>query len=193
MNVAERIYTLRKERGLSQEQLAEIAGVSRQAISKWESEQSAPEIDKIILMSEYFGVSTDYILKGSEPKRRNRQDWSRKLTILGTCSNFIGLVILFFDARAIWGVRVFSMDPVMIIPKAIAAICMIIGSTLFLLSEEKTTNTKVRKFLRLNIFAYAGLGAMIIYVIGTPSAWPYIFYVLCVLVTEIVLIAKKPK
>ena len=66
-NIAERIQKLRKEKGLSQEELAEVVNVSRQAVSKWESEQSLPDIDKIIALAEYFGVSTDYLLKGEEP------------------------------------------------------------------------------------------------------------------------------
>ena len=67
MNVADRIQNLRKTKGISQEQLAEAIGVSRQAVSKWESEQSTPDLDKIVLMSDFFDVTTDYLLKGIEP------------------------------------------------------------------------------------------------------------------------------
>lgn len=63
MKLAEKIQDLRKKNGLSQEQLADQLGISRQAISKWESEQSSPDIDKIVLLSEFFQVSTDYLLK----------------------------------------------------------------------------------------------------------------------------------
>lgn len=63
MKLAEKIQDLRKKNGLSQEQLADKLGISRQAISKWESEQSSPDIDKIVLLSEFFQVSTDYLLK----------------------------------------------------------------------------------------------------------------------------------
>lgn len=66
MNIADRIQSLRKTKGVSQEQLADALGVSRQAVSKWESEQTTPDLEKIILMSEYFEVTTDYILKGIE-------------------------------------------------------------------------------------------------------------------------------
>ena len=52
---------------MSQEQLADAAGVSRQAVSKWESEQSIPDLDKIVVLSEIFDVTTDYLLKGIEP------------------------------------------------------------------------------------------------------------------------------
>lgn len=67
MNMADRIQALRKAKGMSQEQLADAVGVSRQAVSKWESEQASPDLDKVIIMSEIFDVTTDYILKGIEP------------------------------------------------------------------------------------------------------------------------------
>ena len=63
MNISEKILKLRKEKGLSQEAFAEKLGVSRQSVSKWESSGALPDIDKIIAMSELFGVSTDYLLK----------------------------------------------------------------------------------------------------------------------------------
>lgn len=63
MALPDKLYKLRKERGLSQEQLADALGISRQAISKWESAKAMPETDKLILLSEYFGVSVDYLLK----------------------------------------------------------------------------------------------------------------------------------
>lgn len=63
MHIAEKIYTERKRLGWSQEQLAEQMEVSRQAVSKWESGQSMPDLDKLVLMSKIFGVSTDYLLK----------------------------------------------------------------------------------------------------------------------------------
>lgn len=69
MSIADRILTLRKSKGMSQEQLAEAMGVSRQAVSKWESEQASPDPEKIIAMSEIFGVTTDYLLKGIEPEK----------------------------------------------------------------------------------------------------------------------------
>lgn len=67
MTIADRIQTLRKARGISQEELADKVGVSRQAVSKWESEQTTPDLEKVILLSEYFETTTDYLLKGIEP------------------------------------------------------------------------------------------------------------------------------
>ncbi len=63
MILADKIVDLRKKNGWSQEELAEQLGVSRQAVSKWESAQSVPDMGRVVQMSELFGVTTDYLLK----------------------------------------------------------------------------------------------------------------------------------
>lgn len=66
MDLSEKLLTLRKANNLTQEQFAEKLDVSRQSISKWESGQASPELDKIVAMSAIFNVTTDYLLKSSE-------------------------------------------------------------------------------------------------------------------------------
>ena len=63
MLLAEKIMTLRKRAGWSQEELAAQLGVSRQSVSKWEGAQSVPDMQKVVQMSRLFGVTTDYLLK----------------------------------------------------------------------------------------------------------------------------------
>ena len=63
MILADKIIDLRKKNGWSQEELAEMLGVSRQSVSKWEGAQSVPDMARIVRMSEIFGVTTDYLLK----------------------------------------------------------------------------------------------------------------------------------
>ena len=63
MLLAEKIMTLRKRAGWSQEELAAQLGVSRQSVSKWEGAQSVPDMDKVVQMSRLFGVTTDFLLK----------------------------------------------------------------------------------------------------------------------------------
>lgn len=65
MTLGEKIYRLRTEQGLSQETFGDKLGVSRQSVSKWETDQSVPELDKIVAISELFGVSTDHLLKAT--------------------------------------------------------------------------------------------------------------------------------
>ena len=66
MSLGETIYTLRTRRNLSQGDLAEQLDVSRQSISKWETDRSVPELDKLVKMSRLFGVSLDELVLGAE-------------------------------------------------------------------------------------------------------------------------------
>ena len=63
MILADKIINLRKKNGWSQEELAEKLGVTRQSVSKYEGAQSIPDLDKILKLSEIFGVTTDYLIK----------------------------------------------------------------------------------------------------------------------------------
>lgn len=63
MDLGEKILKLRKEKGLSQEALAEQIGTTRQAVSKWENNQGFPETEKLLQLSNIFEVSTDFLLK----------------------------------------------------------------------------------------------------------------------------------
>lgn len=62
MTFSEKLYSLRKSRGLSQEQLAQELNVSRQAVSKWEARYAVPETEKLLAISKFFGVSMDYLM-----------------------------------------------------------------------------------------------------------------------------------
>ena len=66
MTLGEKLQQLRKSRGLSQEQLAAELEVSRQAVSKWECGDSAPDLDKLRAICTYFGVTTDYLIWENE-------------------------------------------------------------------------------------------------------------------------------
>lgn len=63
MKLGDRIVALRKARGMSQEQLAQHLEVSRQSVSKWELNEATPDLNRVVAMSELFGVTTDYLLK----------------------------------------------------------------------------------------------------------------------------------
>lgn len=68
MNLSGKILYCRKKAGLSQEALAEKLGVSRQAVSKWETGEAVPELSKLMLLAQTFGVTTDWLLSESEPE-----------------------------------------------------------------------------------------------------------------------------
>ena len=64
MNIGTNIYTLRKEKKITQAQLAEKLGVSEQAVSKWENDQCSPDVSLFPIIADYFGVSMEYLLTG---------------------------------------------------------------------------------------------------------------------------------
>ena len=104
MKLSEKLYWLRKRSGLSQEQLAERLDVSRQAISKWESGVSVPESEKLVVISSYFNVSVDYLLKDeidspdtNEPTSSQKKNEIARYVGLGLC-------ILGFLCLIAWGV-----------------------------------------------------------------------------------------
>ncbi len=71
MNLGEHIYNLRSQRNLSQGDLADALGVSRQSISKWENNSAVPELDKLVKLSELFDVTLDELVRGKRPEPRS--------------------------------------------------------------------------------------------------------------------------
>lgn len=98
MILSEKILMLRNQSGWSQEELAEQLKVSRQSVSKWEIGASIPDLDKIILLSEIFGVTTDYLLKDSmenvayTDSTQTQQENNAKLVSLEEANTYMNLV-----------------------------------------------------------------------------------------------------
>lgn len=93
MTIGERLYNLRKEKNISQEELANALDVSRQTVSKWETGESMPDFNKIQPICEYFGITTDELITGSqnivEQKKEDKKNkFARNLAIS------VGLYIL---------------------------------------------------------------------------------------------------
>ena len=78
MNFPEKLQKLRKERGWSQEELANRITVSRQAVSKWELGTAVPDTDNIVQLSELFGVTTDYLIKDGQRRGHPRSSPHRR-------------------------------------------------------------------------------------------------------------------
>lgn len=76
MRFNEKLQKMRKEKGMSQESLAEVLGVSRQAISKWESGQSYPEMENLITLSQLFGVTIDSFVKDGDVQDDRQNSYS---------------------------------------------------------------------------------------------------------------------
>ena len=74
MKLNDKIYYLRKRAGMSQEDLASAVGVSRQAVSKWETGESSPDINKLLALSKTFEVTTDWLLSDEDPYEENKTE-----------------------------------------------------------------------------------------------------------------------
>jgi len=96
MNLGERILDLRKKAGMSQGALAEILNVSRQSISKWETNSSVPELDKLVKISEVFNISLDELVHGEERLARDEVPKTEKTVQMPRIETrkFLGLGLL---------------------------------------------------------------------------------------------------
>ena len=203
MNLSDRIQNLRKMKGVSQEQLADVLGVSRQAVSKWESEQSTPDMEKIITMSDYFEVTTDYLLKGIEPvKESNRRKLNAAVfSIAASALNLFGMItgiLTWYD----------SQDPVAYAGMYILIIFgMMIWGIGLIICDPKTRGMAVKVFAAVNVWILSFTPLALIYniCIGSKGLAPYpihvgamryyilfwILYVLIGIVGEIIIFSKK--
>ena len=93
MNISEKIRTLRKSKGMSQEELAGQVNISRQAVSRWENGTALPDADNIVQLSKLFGVTTDYLLMDSYESDEDSPKIKENNKILHT--NLTRLAIIF--------------------------------------------------------------------------------------------------
>lgn len=105
-SIEQRLFELRRSKGLSQEQLAGILGVSRQAVSKWESGQALPEVDKLIALSQLYTSSIDYILKGEAPCPTMAAPGDRRSSRQG--SSKIGSLIISAVSLMLFAIAIFA-------------------------------------------------------------------------------------
>lgn len=114
MIFADKLIALRKKSGWSQEELAEQMAVTRQSVSKWEGAQAVPDLEKIVRLSQLFGVSTDYLLKDElelpEAIGPDRESVLRRVT-LEEAGRFLALRARAAKAIA-WGVFLCILSPI---------------------------------------------------------------------------------
>ncbi|MGM9947176.1 helix-turn-helix domain-containing protein [Floccifex sp.] len=109
MEFSQRIKSLRKEKNLTQEQLAQSLHVSRQAVSNWENNRNLPDIEMLIQISSVFDVSLDELLTGKELKEKiivdgnesRRAKMNLISTIIGGCLILLGFIFIFIKACSV--------------------------------------------------------------------------------------------
>lgn len=132
MSIGQRISKLRKDKGYSQEYIAEKLGVSRQAVSKWETDASAPDTYNLISLAELFDVSVEYIATGHEPNPypQAREEETKKSGI--TTQKILGIVLI--------GVGLLSLILGLLLSEAliILSVVILIGGVICLTSRKGT-------------------------------------------------------
>ena len=102
MSLGERLYELRKKKGLSQEEVAEKLNVTRQSVSKWETDESKPDFDKIVPICELYEISTNELLNGTKEEKEEKQvevinnDNKKKRAII------ISIAVFLYFTALIW-------------------------------------------------------------------------------------------
>lgn len=153
MNISERIQSLRKSKGMSQEQLAEELNVSRQAVSKWESGTSVPDTERIILLSDCLNTTTDYLLKGVS-SQNGKTNTAINYLIVSTAVNIIGFIVSIITWLELQ--RVYSVG--------IGIIATIIGIVLYCYGQPMNYLKKHKKiYWTINVWIIAFVPLSIIY------------------------------
>ena len=194
MTIGERLLKLRREKNISQEELANELDVSRQTISKWETDQSMPDFDKIVPLCNYFGITSDELLTGnSNIVEKNIEDNKKKfarniaISVMMFIMSLVS-VIAFAELfnNAVLGIVVFftliSLGTGLIIYSAISY-----GEK----KEEKVTKkTKYQEKLYKQIEGVVGIIGVTIYLLVSfmTGAWhiTWIIFLIVGIVNQII-------
>ena len=195
MNIGEKLYELRKGKNLSQEEVADKLNVTRQTISKWETNQSTPDFDKIKPLCELYEITADELLTGE--KKEKKEQPLNKQEIKLQRANGIAAGVLFYFIALVWimiAIPVLFMNPIL----AAAIFILLCGLATYKIiytcmvykkdkieTEKEETNTRTKSINKIiDIFALI----IYLFVSFTTMAWyiTWIIFIIAELVKEIV-------
>ena len=102
MEIGSKLKQARKDKGITQEQAAELLAVSRQTISNWENNRSYPDIVSVIRMSDIYSVSLDHLLKEEKSMKQTYQEFLEESTNTVKAKRNLGKIILLSTYFVIW-------------------------------------------------------------------------------------------
>ena len=201
MEFNEKLQELRKQKGLTQEELAGILYVSRAAVSKWESGRGYPGIDSLKAIAKYFGVSIDTLLSGdevltiAEEEGRVKQNRLRDQVFgLLDCGSILFVFLPFFSEKSEEMVRAVSLlrlDGVGIYLR-LAYWTVILGMVLWgvlRLSLQNCSHPVWRKYRDLASLLFHGLGVLLFIISRQPYGAAFLFLFLAI---KVLILLKKP-
>ena len=189
MTIGERLLNLRKEKNLSQEELANILDVSRQTVSKWETDQSTPDFDKIVPLCNYFGITTDELLTGKEniieANNDNRTKTFARNIAIAVCMYIMSLVaVIGFGAAGMGEIGVCVFFVIIALATALLVYNGITNS-----NKEKIQETKVEKEEKLVKEIVDTIGVIVYFIVSfLTMAWhlTWIIFLIVGLVNAII-------
>lgn len=210
MNIGERLLELRKQKGLSQEEVADQVGVTRQTVSKWEVGESKPDFDKIIPLCDLFSITTEELLRGEKGKEEqpvDKEDVYDRRKIKRKTAMVLSISIFLYFLSISWIILAssfeFMSDEFMV--SVFLLICAIATSMIVYhfvsIPKEKERNAKLEKRnsnKRLDSIIAMIFTAIYLYISFTTGAWYitwilWIVYSIVIEITHLILEMKGEK
>lgn len=196
MNIGQRLLDLRKSKQLSQEEVADKLNVTRQTISKWETEQSMPDFDKIAPLCELYGITADELLTGRKEVVEEKTQTSNTYYNKEKRAKGIGIAILLYFVAIVWimiAIPVLMMNPI-VASGIFLLICgvatYVIVYTCMVYKREKQKKEEKETKLIKQIDSILSIFTLIIYFIISfaTMAWyiTWIIWIIYALVIEII-------
>ncbi len=167
--LGQRLQQLRKAKGFSQEELADRVGVSRQAVSKWEGGQTAPDLERLLALSKQLDVTTDYLLTGQHPAAREQGPDAALFSVVATGSTVAGLLA----AAMLW------YEKQTAIATAIGLLLMVMGCVVYAIGmtmgEPASRPRAKRRFWAVNLWLLPFIPLSLLYnnLMGGFASAPY--------------------
>ena len=167
--LGQRLQQLRKAKGFSQEELADRVGVSRQAVSKWEGGQTAPDLERLLALSKQLDVTTDYLLTGQHPAAREQGPDAALFSVVATGSTVAGLLA----ATMLW------YEKQTAIATAIGLLLMVMGCVVYAIGmtmgEPASRPRTKRRFWAVNLWLLPFIPLSLLYnnLMGGFASAPY--------------------
>ena len=167
--LGQRLQQLRKAKGFSQEELAGRVGVSRQAVSKWEGGQTAPDLERLLALSKQLDGTTDYLLTGQHPAAREQGPDAALFSVVATGSTVAGLLA----AAMLW------YEKQTAIATAIGLLLMVMGCVVYAIGmtmgEPASRPRAKRRFWAVNLWLLPFIPLSLLYnnLMGGFASAPY--------------------
>ena len=204
MSLGERLYELRKNKNLSQEEVADQLNVTRQTISKWETDESKPDFDKIVPICELFGIDSKELLTGEKELTKAETETKENKEIKKKKAAIISVSILLYFVSIVWIIvseETFNLNDglvvgVFLLICGIASAMLVYQGITLHTSNEKKEEKKQDKKLRSIISLTATIFTLIYLLVSfITMAWhlTWLIWILFAVVEEIIKIIYEMK